>query len=162
MATKTKEQQLQESKCYGVAFEKTARECKLCEEKVRCQALTSKGADKQETSAEDTSPDTNAADTKKAAAAKPAAPAAKKPEKPETPAAAGKTQKAAAKPAANGTAYDLPPETKDMTAEAFIEWAKEQGLDMSDVETKYGGNPAILKMRAKMYAKSELAKRQGE
>ena len=139
------------SLCYGVAYDATVKECKICEVKLRCKAecegckKKEEFVPKVETVKPETKPDaidiadkdevTYQQEDKSATKKKPAI--KKKPEKPQVE-------------------YEGMPDLKAMEYDDLLKLAEDRGLNLSDFD-KYT-NKGIKRMRVTMAIKKTFAK----
>ena len=136
----TIEEMIKNSSCFGLAYDGTVRECKICEVKLKCESKCRLGVTKPEqVDVADTSEITEK-DTKKTASA------AKKP--------AVKAKEAAKKPAVQ-YADDMP-DFKSLSMEELESLAGERGIDLAEFQKYSAAN--IKRMRMTMALKKTYEK----
>lgn len=144
----TIEELLKNSSCFGVAFDGSVKECKICEVKTRCEAKCRMGLGKPESIAvatpEEVTEEAEAGVEVKKVIKKNATKKSKK-----------SVKEAAAKPKVEYT--DDMPEFKSMSTEELEKLAEERGIDISQFE-KYN-SPNIKRMRMTMQLKKTYEKK---
>lgn len=137
----TDNKELKESRCFGIAYDKDAKECKVCEVAKLCEQNTLGGVRKP-------------TPTKPTAKSNAAAENAKDTMEPETPrpepkAESKKPPKKTAKKTEKNYDPSMPEDFKSMSLEDMEKLAKERGLDYDEYAQKYS-NVSILRMRLTM------------
>lgn len=141
----TIEELLKNSSCFGVAFDGSVKECKICEVKTRCEAKCRMGLGKPESIAVATPEEV----TEEAEAGVEVKKEIKK------NATKKSVKEAAAKPKVKYA--DEMPEFKSMSIEELEKLAEERGIDISQFE-KYN-SPNIKRMRMTMQLKKTYEKK---
>lgn len=133
----TIEEMIKNSSCFGVAFDGSVRECKICEVKLKCESKCRLGGDSKPASVNVATADEVTHSNNKKATNKKSIPV-----------------KEAAKPKAE-YADDMP-DFKSMSADEIEQLAEERGIDMSQFEKYKAAN--IRRMRVTMALKKTYEK----
>lgn len=135
----TIEEMIKNSSCFGVAFDGSVRECKICEVKLKCESKCRLGVDSKPASVNVATADevTHSNNKKKKTTNKKSVPV-----------------KEAAKPKAE-YADDMP-NFKSMSVDEIEQLAEERGIDMSQFEKYKAAN--IRRMRVTMALKKTYEK----
>jgi hypothetical protein len=133
----TIEEMIKNSSCFGVAFDGSVRECKICEVKLKCESKCRLGGDSKPASVNVATADEVTHNDNKKATNKKSVPV-----------------KEAAKPKAEYT--DDMPDFKSMSADEIEQLAEERGIDMSQFEKYKAAN--IRRMRVTMALKKTYEK----